>query len=201
MEAGRGYAPVDGGGWFRPGLAATPAFADVPPKESLLMREADYTCFRATAAGGLVLMPPSPAPLHVGNHVARTQEEWRALWWNTYGGGSNPLPASLPDGHIAVAITMRGSDQAHAHVRTIEDDGTTVRFGVQREERKAPLHVESHTGQAIVEFHSDSGTLETLVIFYPAPAGKPVTFTVLPDLVWTPATERETWAVPPCARH
>ncbi|MEC4592405.1 MULTISPECIES: hypothetical protein [Nitrospirillum] len=178
-------------------MLATPALAGGPPWESRLTREADYTCFRALR-GAMATLPPSPAPLSPGTvRVAGTPAAWQALWWDAKGGGAGVTPpADLPEGFEAVAIAMAGNGRTHVHIRDLEDQDGTLRIRVQREERKAPVHIDPATGQRSVVSVTDDGRVETLVIFHPAT--RAISLTVLPDLVWTPATDEEASAPPPC---
>jgi len=167
--------------------------AVAPQGQDLVAAESGYTCLRfAPPAWGIQRASAAPAP---GNRIAHDAAEWKKLWnYLRYDAADSDPPLALPAGQIAVVMSIYGSTEQHVHLRSVTDDGVSVTFAVQKELREFPMRRDGTR-----RFIANDTTLESLAVFVPDPAPKPVAFRFLPDLTWIPDNEDDVTAAPPCA--
>ena len=171
------------------------------PSASAITMESDYECLRVAGPpyGAFDPTRTSSPPLP-GTRIVRSNAEWERLWNYLQSGSESDPPLVLPEGDVALALTIHGSTRVHTHIRRVEDDGRVVTFEWQVEGRDFLTGPHSLVMWASTELGDDY--LESLVIFYPAGAAKEIKVKTLPVLSWTPRSRDEAEAVPPCPlRH
>jgi hypothetical protein len=102
---------------------------------------------------------------------------------------------ALPEGYVAIAVTVSGGEQAHPHIRRIVEGSDAITFETQLEGRNFPVR----NGRRSAIFDGDY--LDTLIIFYPGGPATTFTFEELPALAWTPDTDAEVRSKPPCSYY
>ncbi len=181
------------GGCLTALLVASSAYgADPLANASKTTLESNYTCLRVELpVANFRGTDTAPAP---GNKIARSNDEWRKMWThlrNDEGNAEPPMP--LPEGFVAVAMSVFGSMQSHIHIRRIDDKSDPVVFESQLEFREFPARLD---GSRISV--GDDADMESLVVFFPLSADKKISFKQDHNLDWTPETETDAVAKPPC---
>jgi hypothetical protein len=167
------------------------------PPESRLAVESQSICIRIMGPGWTGAVANTTATvtasrLNPGNRVLRTNAEWKALWNAAKRQTDTDPPIALPDGYVAIAVTVEGSIQTHTHVRRIAESAAAASIQTQTEARIFPVIDGTQT------VFSDDGFVETLVVFLPNMAKKEIIFETLPILKWTPETNEKVMEAPPC---
>jgi hypothetical protein len=163
------------------------------PAESLIVEEGNFSCLRIIPRMWGVPYP-KPPPI-VGNRVVTSNDDWRQLWnYLRYDVSDSDPPQSLPNGDVAISISIMGSSQRHVHIRKIGYAENKIIIEYQTETRHFPLTTDGSSRSI-----SDDESLESLVVFLPWNKDKQVIFKSLSSLDWTPERDTDVVSHVPCS--